>query len=107
MRHPVLWGPIRRLRVQDRGAGPGASSIDTLPSGPTPGSAFSSTVVDPIGGALAELQGGKPAGTPSGGATVAPDSKVVDPLADVMKDIQTEKAAAADAPKSCWTRLPT
>jgi peptide/nickel transport system permease protein len=65
--------------------------------GPTPGGAFNSTVVDPIGDVMAELKGEKKAGAavPDAGG-----SKVVDPLADVMKDIQAERNAAAVQPKS-------
>ena len=58
-----------------------------VPSVATPGSSFNSTVVDPIGGVMAELQGG------AQGAASAPvgESTVVDPLADVMKEIEAQK----------------
>jgi len=68
----------------------------SVPSGTTPGSAFNSTVVDPIGDVIAELKGGaKGAAPPSAG-----ESKFVDPLADVMKEIETKKSAPAEDSKS-------
>ncbi len=67
-----------------------------VPAVATPGSAFSSTVVDPIGGALAELQGGAKSAAPSSGG----ESAVVDPLADVMKEIEAQKNPPAAEGKS-------
>ncbi|MCC7325234.1 MAG: ABC transporter permease [Burkholderiales bacterium] len=76
-----------------------------VPSAPTPGSAFESTVVDPIGDVISELRaesgrGGKgaPGATAaSPGAPAAPSTEggFVDPLADVMKEIEAQKSAAA------------
>ena len=68
-----------------------------VPSGPTPGSAFNSSVVDPIGDVIAELKGGA---KPAPGAAPPPESKFVDPLGDVMKEIETQKAAPATEAKS-------
>lgn len=68
-----------------------------VPSGPTPGSAFNSTVVDPIGDVLAELKGGAKSAP---GAPPSTESKFVDPLGEVMKDIQAQKAAPAAEAKS-------
>lgn len=68
------------------------SEEPAVPSGPTPGSAFNSTVVDPIGDVIAELKGGAksaPAATPGS------EGKFVDPLADVMKEIEAQKSAPA------------
>ena len=63
--------------------------------GPTPGSAFSSTVVDPLADVISELKGGT---RPDAGTSAADDNKVVDPLADVMKDIRSDQAGAKAAP---------
>jgi peptide/nickel transport system permease protein len=73
-----------------------ANKVDepAAPSGPTPGSAFNSTVVDPIGDVLAELKGGGKAETPAAPAA----GGFVDPLADVMKDIEAGKRAPAGGP---------
>ena len=68
-----------------------------VPSGPTPGSAFNSSVVDPIGDVIAELKGGAK-GAP--GAPPPSESTFVDPLGDVMKEIETQKAAPAAEGKS-------
>ena len=64
-------------------------------TGPTPGSAFNSTVVDPLADVISELKGGK---KPEAGAAGADEGKVVDPLADVMKDIRSDQASAKAAP---------
>jgi hypothetical protein len=40
---------------------PGGAAEPSVPAGPTPGSAFNSTVVDPLADVIAELKGGKPA----------------------------------------------
>jgi peptide/nickel transport system permease protein len=64
------------------------------PTGPTPGSAFNSTVVDPLADVIAELKGGRKPDA----ATGAEENKVVDPLADVMKDIRADQAGAKAAP---------
>ena len=68
-----------------------------VPSGPTPGSAFNSTVVDPIGDVIAELKGGA---KPAPGAPPPTESKFVDPLGDAMKEIEAQKTAPAAEPKS-------
>jgi peptide/nickel transport system permease protein len=74
----------------------GTNRVDqpAVPSGPTPGSAFNSTVVDPIGDVLAELKGGDKTESPAAPAA----GGFVDPLADVMKEIEGAKGAAAAAP---------
>ena len=54
-------------------------------TGPTPGSAFNSTVVDPLADVIANSRAARRL-APHG----ADENKVVDPLADVMKDIRTE-----------------
>jgi peptide/nickel transport system permease protein len=74
---------------------PGGAAEPSVPAGPTPGSAFNSTVVDPLADVIAELKGGKPA---DAGAAGADDNKVVDPLADVMKDIRSDQAGAKAGP---------
>jgi peptide/nickel transport system permease protein len=68
------------------------------PTGATPGSAFNSSVVDPIGDVIAELKAGKGSAAAPGAATPAAPSDgstFVDPLADVMKEIETQKSVAA------------
>ena len=74
---------------------PGGVAEPSVPAGPTPGSAFNSTVVDPLADVIAELKGSKPA---DAGAAGADDNKVVDPLADVMKDIRSDQAGAKAGP---------
>jgi len=74
---------------------PGGAAEPSVPAGPTPGSAFNSTVVDPLADVIAELKGGKPA---DAGAAGGDDNKVVDPLADVMKDIRSDQAGAKAGP---------
>jgi peptide/nickel transport system permease protein len=62
---------------------------------PTPGSAFDSTVVDPLADVMAEIRAGrKPAAAAPDAAAAAAGGTAasVDPLADVMKDIQAGKA---------------
>jgi len=68
----------------------------SVPSTATPGSAFNSTVVDPIGDVIAELKGGAKGAPPP----AAEESKFVDPLADVMKEIETKRSAPAEDTKS-------
>jgi peptide/nickel transport system permease protein len=110
---PSFVGPDAAPEAANKGDDPAA------PAGATPGSAFDSTVVDPIGDVLAELKGG--ASTPAaptaggfvdplgdvmkeieaqkGGAPApAADGKSVDPLADVMKDIEAGKRTPAGGP---------
>jgi len=111
-------------------AAPGGQSAApeaAAPATATPGSAFNSTVVDPIGGVIAELQGGAkaPPAAPEGestvvdpladvmkeieaqkGAPVAAEGKSVDPLADVMKEIQAGKGTAAAAADTRRATLP-
>jgi len=65
----------------------GTAPQSGAPGGPTPGSAFNSTVVDPIGEVIAQLQGG--AAAPSDGIP-SDDVKTVDPLAEVMADIKAK-----------------
>ncbi|HQR10560.1 MAG TPA: ABC transporter permease [Casimicrobiaceae bacterium] len=72
----------------------GAGEPATL--GPTPGSAFNSTVVDPLADVISELKGGRKAD--AGASDAVDENKVVDPLADVMKDIRSGQANAKDAP---------
>ncbi len=75
-----------------------AGAAEAGPQGPTPGSAFNSTVVDPLADVMSELRGG---GKPDAGAAPASagdENKVVDPLADVMKDIRSGQANAKETP---------
>ncbi len=74
---------------------PSAAIDSSVPAGPTPGSAFNSTVVDPLADVINELKGGRKA---DAGAASADDNKVVDPLADVMKDIRSDQAGAKAGP---------
>ena len=61
---------------------------DTVePATATPGSAFNSTVVDPLADVMKEIEAQK--------NPPATEGKSVDPLADVMKEIQSGKGAAA------------
>jgi len=85
---PTFVGPDAALPAVQSEATEGAA-----PPGATPGSAFNSTVVDPIGDELAKLQ------TP-GAAAPANESTFVDPLADVMKEIEAQKSAPAGDAKS-------
>ena len=65
-----------------------------VPAAPTPGTAFGSTVVDPLADVMAEIRAGKTAPAAPAAPPVAADSsepKFVDPLADVMKDIDAKK----------------
>lgn len=74
------------------------------PSAPSAGAdaADDTGVVDPIGDILAELRGKTPAATSA--AAAAPDvaassaPAAVDPLADVMKEIESKRAPAAGEP---------
>lgn len=68
----------------------GAPQAPASGTGPTPGSSFNSTVVDPIGDEVAKLKQGE--APPASG-----DSTFVDPLADVMKEIEAQKQGSADA----------
>jgi peptide/nickel transport system permease protein len=86
----------------DTGAGAtgpsNAADAPVVPSGPTPGTAFDSTVVDPIGDVLEELKGGaKSLPTPPPATPPADSSSTgfVDPLGDVMKEIDAQRAAPA------------
>ena len=113
---PTFVGPDAAPPAPAESTAPGRTGEPAAPAGPTPGSAFDSTVVDPIGDVLAELKGeakGRAAGAPApaAGGFVDPladvmkeieatkaapaEGKSVDPLADVMKDIQSGKSAAA------------
>ncbi|MCC6196958.1 MAG: ABC transporter permease [Burkholderiales bacterium] len=90
----VNYAPPTFLGPDTTAAPPPVSKAEepaAAPAGATPGSAFQSSVVDPIGDVIAELKGApKPAAPAAAG-----ESKFVDPLADVMKDIQAGKAATA------------
>ena len=91
---PTFVGPDAAPPAPAESAAPGRTGEPATPAGPTPGSAFESTVVDPIGDVLAELKGeakGKAAGAPAPAA-----GGFVDPLADVMKEIEATKAAPAE-----------
>jgi peptide/nickel transport system permease protein len=73
----------------------------SAPLGPTPGSAFDSTVVDPLADVMAEIRGAKkPAGAAPDVAAgaVGGTGASVDPLADVMKDIQAGRGEGKGAP---------
>jgi len=72
-----------------------SGAVESGPQGPTPGSAFNSTVVDPLADVIGELKGGKKADAAAAGTD---DNKVVDPLADVMKDIRSDQAGAKTVP---------
>ena len=85
-------------------APPTWAGADETPSAPTTGPVtssvgataatdFQSSVVDPIGDVIAQLKGTAPPASPATSATPAPG--VVDPLADVMKDIHAQKQAPA------------
>ena len=118
-------------------AAPAARAVDRIdtpaaPPGPSPGASFNSTVVDPIGAELSELKGEKaavPAPVPATGDTAfvdpladvmkeieaqrsggssggSADSKLVDPLADVMKEVQARKSATATTVESRRATLP-
>ena len=87
----------------------GKAPEPSAPAEPTPGSAFQSTVVDPIGDILAEIKGGPKAGDQTGpaaapgaapGSPAAAPGGFVDPLGDVMKDIEAQKSAPAAQGKS-------
>ncbi len=99
----INYAPPSFLEPEAVPATPGATgtpnqqnvvSEAAAPSVATPGSAFNSTVVDPIGDVLAELKGGAPA--PAGAGSGAASS-IVDPLADVMKEIEAAKNPSATA----------
>lgn len=71
---------------------------------PTLASTYETTIVDPIGDVIRELKGEK--ATPAAPAAPATGG-VVDPLADVMADIQKGRAGAATvAPESRAATLP-
>jgi peptide/nickel transport system permease protein len=94
----VNYAPPSFLGPDATSAPPPATKAEepaAAPSGPTPGSAFDSTVQDPIGDVIAELKGAPRPAAPAAPAA-AGDSKFVDPLADVMKEIETSKAPAAE-----------
>ena len=108
---PTFVGPdataLPPANPAGEGATPGAAgSAPSVPT-PTPGSAFQSTVVDPIGDVLAEIKRGQAAPTARSGAPASPAETpaaapggFVDPLADVMKEIQAAKEAPPAAGKS-------
>ena len=83
-------------------APPAENRIDApaVPSGPTPGTSFNSTVVDPIGDVIAELKGGDKAAAAAATPPPAAAGGFVDPLADVMKEIDAQKSAPAAEGKS-------
>jgi peptide/nickel transport system permease protein len=81
---PTFVGP-------EEAAAPAAVGGPVLPgAGPTAATDFKSSVVDPIGDVLAELRGEKAPSAPSD------EPPSVDPLADVMKDIQSQKGGTVD-----------
>ncbi len=85
--------------------GPDATTVPAPGAPATAGSGtaadtviYESTVVDPIGDAIAELRAGLKGGANSAGpaATAAPaEGGFVDPLADVMKEIEAQRNATA------------
>ena len=86
---PTFVGPDAAPAAPPAPEAPGGGAEPRAPGRPTPGSAFDSTVVDPIGDVLAELKGEakpKAEAPPAAGG-------FVDPLADVMKEIEAKKAA--------------
>ncbi|MFO1323162.1 MAG: ABC transporter permease [Burkholderiales bacterium] len=112
----VNYAPPTFVGAEPEAAAPPAAKDAAPATGGTPGGAFSSSVVDPIGAEIAELKKGDAKGAPAAPAAAggfvdpladvmkeidaqkappAADTKSVDPLADVMKDIQAGKGAAA------------
>ena len=79
--------------------GPGAASTGAA-EGPTEATTFKPSVVDPIGDVLTQLKGEKPgdAGAAPSAPSGAGSGAVVDPLADVMKDIQASKGSVEAVP---------
>ena len=92
---PPSWITLGATDAPTPAIVPVGAAESTVPAGPTPGSAFNSTVVDPLADVINELKGGKPADAAAGSAD---DNKVVDPLADVMKDIRSDQAGAKAGP---------
>ena len=74
---------------------PATPAKDAAATGPTPGTSFQSTVVDPIGDVIAELRG-PPDAAPAAAASDA-GSTFVDPLAEDMKAIEAARTGAAAA----------
>ena len=66
-------------------AAPGGSA-----PAPVPASEYRSSVVDPIGDVIADLKAGRAEADRKGDADADKD-KVVDPLADAMKEIQSQR----------------
>ena len=104
----INYAPPSFLEPEAAPVAPGATGTPNLQNAvpeaagsyaTTPGSAFNSTVVDPIGDVLAELKGDAPAAS-GGGAAAATASTIVDPLADVMKEIEAAKNPPAAEGKS-------
>jgi peptide/nickel transport system permease protein len=91
---PPSWITLGATDTPTPATLPSGAAEPAVPAGPTPGSAFNSTVVDPLADVMNELKGGK---KPEAGAAGADESKVVDPLADVMKDIRSGQAGAKEA----------
>ncbi|HTQ00755.1 MAG TPA: ABC transporter permease [Casimicrobiaceae bacterium] len=80
---PTFLGPDAAPAAPEPAA---KSQEPAAESGGTPGSAFNSTVVDPLADVMKEIEAQK--------AAPAGESKSVDPLADVMKDIEASKSTA-------------
>jgi peptide/nickel transport system permease protein len=89
---PPSWITLGATEAPTPATMASGAAESTIPAGPTPGSAFNSTVVDPLADVINELKGGKKADAG------ADDNKVVDPLADVMKDIRSDQAGAKAGP---------
>jgi len=83
---PTFLGPDAAPAAPEPAA---KSQEPAAESGGTPGSAFNSTVVDPLADVMKEIEAQK--------AAPAGESKSVDPLADVMKDIEASKSTATSA----------
>jgi peptide/nickel transport system permease protein len=95
----VNYAPPSFIGADAEGGAPAAPAAP--PPAVVPPSEYKSSVVDPIGDVIAELKaartpGGAPATEP-GKAAAEDAGKVVDPLADVMKEIQSDKKAAVGA----------
>ncbi|MFO1317819.1 MAG: ABC transporter permease [Burkholderiales bacterium] len=93
---PTFVGPDAALPAPAAPEAPGKANGPAPAAGPTPGSAFDSTVVDPIGDVLAELKGEAKAKAEAGPGAAPVPGGFVDPLADVMKEIEAQKSAPAE-----------
>jgi len=88
----VNYAPPSFIGADASDASSGGAPQATAATGPTPGSAFNSTVIDPIGDVIAQLQVGTAPADTTAPSDDAPgdDAKIVDPLADVMADIKAK-----------------